>query len=194
MNDDIIRSSNRHMPAHYLVGVMADETLDYIDGPHGEPDGVARAKRIYEGMNLFNGRLPKRWVMVTVQEIPDVDTEINQEAIDILNSAHEVIAAKDKPSIEYPDSGDTIDDAMSMSFHRVATLTTNDRGVLSLAYGLGGFYRTLEIEHFASLLTASVMRQDDNRNFDDHRKLLQHLKDAHGFGADVLVVKDAEEE
>jgi len=74
---------------YYLVGVMADDTLSYVDGSHGDPQDVAKACELYQQIGIYKGKLPERWVMVTVSPIPEITPKtkkkINRKAIAQLN-------------------------------------------------------------------------------------------------------------
>lgn len=74
---------------YYLVGVMPDGSLSYVDGSHSSPQDVAKAREIYQSIGLFKDMQPKRWAMVTVSNVPDITNEtkvsINQDAISTIN-------------------------------------------------------------------------------------------------------------
>lgn len=74
---------------YYLVGVMPDGSINYVDGSHSTPQGVAKARDLYQSIGLFKDMQPKRWAMVTVSNVPDITDKtmasINRDAISTIN-------------------------------------------------------------------------------------------------------------
>lgn len=60
----------------YLARQTTGMQVEIVDGGHDDPAGVAMAAKLNE--RIF-GR-SDRWVMVEINELPDIDTPINEEA------------------------------------------------------------------------------------------------------------------
>lgn len=75
---------------YYLVGVMPDGTLSYVDGSHDTPQGVATAQELYQSIGIYKDKQPVRWVMVTASPVPQITAKakkrINRKAIATLNN------------------------------------------------------------------------------------------------------------
>lgn len=58
--------------------------VNLTDGPHSSPKGVERALKIINGISFL--REPNtKFVMVTIEEVPETGEKVNEEAIDDLN-------------------------------------------------------------------------------------------------------------
>jgi hypothetical protein len=71
----------------WLVGVDEDGSLETYDGCHDTPQGVAKALELRKQIRCINPKLGTRFLMVTVEEVPDFTGEdpIDQEAIEACN-------------------------------------------------------------------------------------------------------------
>lgn len=63
------------------------------DGSHREPEGVVQAAKIINSINFLRDPR-KEYVMVTIEQVPEIKVEINQEASDVLNEAHKQLRKK----------------------------------------------------------------------------------------------------
>lgn len=57
-----------------------------LDGPHDDPIGVKEAEQIITRIGLDKG-LNRNYVMVTVEDVPDVKVTLNEEAISLNKKA-----------------------------------------------------------------------------------------------------------
>jgi len=55
--------------------------IELIDGPHDQPEGVRKAEKIIGGIGLDKGK-ERNYVMVIIDDIPDIDVPVNEEAIE----------------------------------------------------------------------------------------------------------------
>lgn len=55
--------------------------VELIDGPHDEPKGVKEAEQIITRIGLNTG-LGRNYVMVTIESIPEIEVQLNDDAID----------------------------------------------------------------------------------------------------------------
>lgn len=76
---------------YYLIRIEGDQAD--ADGCHGDESGVVKAKRLIESLNCIRKSPGRRYVMIRVQEVPELDVEINQESVDVLS--HEPSAKAD---------------------------------------------------------------------------------------------------
>jgi len=53
---------------------------EIIDGPHSSPEGVAKAMALHD--RIFGRDEAASYVMVEAQPVPEITTEINEEAAD----------------------------------------------------------------------------------------------------------------
>ena len=65
--------------------VNLDGTFPSIDGAHDDPEGVAKARKLYGSIGLSTPPKATRYLMLTVQAAPASGGEVNQDAIDTLN-------------------------------------------------------------------------------------------------------------
>lgn len=60
----------------FWLGRRDGNTVRLEDGCHSDPEGVAKAAKLHE--RIFGDRGP--WVMVEIQDVPDLDPPINEKA------------------------------------------------------------------------------------------------------------------
>jgi len=60
------------------------------DGPHDEPYGVKEAEQIISRIGLDKGK-NRKYVMVTVEPVPNMEVNLNGEAIELNKSALEAM-------------------------------------------------------------------------------------------------------
>jgi len=77
----------------YVAHARAPGFYELLDGPHGEPEGVAKAIKLYE--RIFGDDGP--WVMVEVLSLPDFDPPINEAAADTCRALIEHSESGDRP-------------------------------------------------------------------------------------------------
>lgn len=65
-------------PARYMVRLRATDGGVSTDGSHSEEAGVTKAKRIHSDLWPKDG---DRFFMVTIAPVPDVEIEVDEEAI-----------------------------------------------------------------------------------------------------------------
>jgi hypothetical protein len=58
------------------------------DGSHDGPKGVVEAKALYEAIDVIRPKPGSRYFMVTIQPVPDVVIELNQDSVDTLNEVN----------------------------------------------------------------------------------------------------------
>lgn len=72
-------------PAYFLMAIEPDGGFPSIDGAHGDPAGVATARKLYGSIGLIAPPHGTRYLMLTVQAAPEPGGDVNDEAIATLN-------------------------------------------------------------------------------------------------------------
>lgn len=57
-----------------------------FDGPHDNPAGVAKALKLHQGIKAIRKPAGALFCMLEVSPVPDLPVQVNQEAVDTLNS------------------------------------------------------------------------------------------------------------
>lgn len=65
---------------YYLAKMTGLMAIALLDGQHAEPEGVAQAAKLYR--RIFNEDT-SGYVMVAVDDVPDINVPIDEEAADI---------------------------------------------------------------------------------------------------------------
>ena len=68
----------------YLLAIKPDGSVS-LDGGHSTPQGVAKARKLFERIATIRPPEGTRYLMLTVQEAPAPGGDVNREAIATLN-------------------------------------------------------------------------------------------------------------
>lgn len=74
--------------SYWLVGFDQEGKQCDLDGSHSTPLGVTQALELRKRINILRKNtegVTYKMVMVEFSDVPDLDSEVNQTAIDILN-------------------------------------------------------------------------------------------------------------
>ena len=66
--------------------------IKLTDGPHDNPKGVEKAKEIITGLKFLPQE--RKFVMVTIEDVPNKGVKINESAIKTLNDSAKFLASK----------------------------------------------------------------------------------------------------
>lgn len=80
MNSHVLHFATKYGGEQYhLVGIKDGKATRY-DGPHDDPEGVAEARKLHDG--IWPHRKPDKWLMVVTSDVPDLDPPVNDEAME----------------------------------------------------------------------------------------------------------------
>ena len=68
----------------FLLYITPEGKAD-VDGGHDDPADVAEAKHLFERIALLRKPEGTRWVMVTIEEVPEFTGRVNESALATLN-------------------------------------------------------------------------------------------------------------
>jgi hypothetical protein len=68
---------------YWLAKQTGSMSVQLVDGCHGDPEGVALAKKLHT--RLFEDEGP--YIMVEIHALPDLDPEVNEDNIALLKMA-----------------------------------------------------------------------------------------------------------
>ena len=71
-------------PDYYLLYIEPNGNCE-VDGAFASPEGVAESKVLYESINALRIQPGTRYLMLTLQAVPEIPVRVNQDAIDTLN-------------------------------------------------------------------------------------------------------------
>lgn len=74
---------------YFLVGATSNGMLVIVGEGSDTIQRIVDTNAVYKDSVVFREGLPVKWAMVTISDVPEKTTELNQNAIDRLNEALE---------------------------------------------------------------------------------------------------------
>ena len=69
---------------YFLVAIKPDGSTD-IDGQHSEVLDIVKAKKLFQSLKILNIPENTKYYMVKIEEVPELEVELNMDAINTLN-------------------------------------------------------------------------------------------------------------